>query len=486
MDQWAILITLVVYQAVLLGIGLFAQRRTRDAADLYLGGRRLGPLVAAISAAASSSSAWTLLSVSGMAYMSGLSAVWLFPACVGGFALNWFVVAPRLRRHSGQTGALTLTEVLAGGTPAKGRRLVVWTASIITLVSLLTYVASQFNGAAKSFAPFFEGLDPEHAILIGSGVVVIYTMIGGFWAVSLTDTLQGLVMAATAVALPVVALVHVGGFGELFEKLAATQGPAYLGLTQDLPLVAGIGFVFGLSGITLGYPGQPHVVNRFMALRREEDIRLARRYSMAWAVLVYAGMILLGLCARVALGDPVGDYDKEQAFFDVANKILPTVVAGMMLAAVLSAIMSTADSQLLVAASTVSHDLGLRGKTEKTRLLRDRLVILGLSAGAIFAALYGSREIYQKVLFAWSSMGAAFAPLLFWILWRGQVATRVAVATMLTGFGAAIVFYYFPIHTWIGGDDWHNFDKFCMPYLLSTTVMLVGGLSSRARPTSSG
>ena len=368
--------------------------------------------------------------------------------------------------------------MLAGGTPGSGRRKVVWLASIIILVSLLTYVASQFNGAAKSFSPFFTDLQPEVAILIASAVVVIYTMIGGFWAVSLTDTLQGLVMAATAVVLPIVALVHVGGFGELAGKLGQL-GPAYLSLTQNLPLVAGLGFVFGLSGITLGYPGQPHVVNRFMALRSDKDIKLARRYAMIWAVLVYAGMILLGLCARALLGDPVDDYDKEQAFFDVAIETLPAVVAGIMLAAVLSAIMSTADSQLLVAAATVSHDLGLRGQTEKTHLLRDRLVILGISVAAIFAAIYGEREIFQKVLFAWSSMGAAFAPLLFWILWRGQVATGVALATMATGFSTAILFWYWPVSWWIEGQDWHSFDKFCVPYLLSTTVLVMFGRRGR-------
>jgi Na+/proline symporter len=302
---------------------------------------------------------------------------------------------------------------------------------------------------------------------------VVYTMLGGFWAVSLTDTLQGILMAVTAVVLPITALIHVGGFGALWSRLAAAE-PAYLSLTHDAAGVAGVGLLLGWLCISLGYPGQPHVVNRFMALGSERDVVLARRYAMTWAVLVYAGMILLGLCGHVLLQARVRD--NEAMFFALAQELFHPVLTGIMLAAVLSAIMSTADSQLLVAASTVSHDLA-RGRSEKTNLLQDRLVILALSAGAILIALWGPERIFDQVLYAWTAMGAAFAPPLFWILWRGPLAPAPTLVTMVVGCGSAVVIY----NTGHWAGVWQ-----AVPYFLSTLVMvmvmvLVSGAGCRGR-----
>ena len=183
--EQAVLATLVAYTVVLVAIGLLARRRTRDGLDFFLGGRQLGPTVAAISSSASSSSAWTLLGVSGAAYGWGLGALWLFPACVGGFVLNWTVVAPALRRLSHDTGAVTITELLAGPEGRSGRRAIAVVASAVILLSLGAYVASQFQAAGKIFSETF-GLSLTGSILIGAAVVVAYTMLGGFWAVSLT------------------------------------------------------------------------------------------------------------------------------------------------------------------------------------------------------------------------------------------------------------------------------------------------------------
>ncbi|MBL4682958.1 MAG: hypothetical protein JKY37_00090, partial [Nannocystaceae bacterium] len=181
-EATAILITLVAYKIVLIGIGVAASRRTADAADFFLGGRRLGPGVAALSASASSSSAWTLLGVSGAAYAWGIASIWIVPACVGGFALNWYVLAPRLRRHSAAEGSLTVTEVLAGFGEGPWPRRIRVVASVIVLVSLLTYVASQFQGAGKTFAETFD-MSQSSAALLGAAIVVAYTILGGFWAV---------------------------------------------------------------------------------------------------------------------------------------------------------------------------------------------------------------------------------------------------------------------------------------------------------------
>ena len=430
--------TLVVYNLVLLGIGLFTRRRTHDGTDFFLGGRKLGPMVAAVSASASSSSAWTLLSVSGAAYAWGLGALWLFPACVGGFLLNWFLLAPALHRRSHRDGTVTVTDVLAGPPGRKGRRVVVWSCSLIILVSLLAYVASQFQAAGKAFTAHFD-VDPGVAILIGCGIVVAYTLLGGFWAVSITDTLQGLLMAATALLLPLAAFLEVGGWSGLSSGLAEVTVPGYLSLGRNLAPPAALGFVLGLLGIGLGYPGQPHVVNRFMALNeRPGSLRRARGVAIAWAVVVYGGMLLLGFCSRVLLP---GVGDAEQVFFRATTHLFPPVMAGVMVAAVLSAIMSTADSQLLVAASAVTNDLGFGGRATGGMLRTSRQVVVTLSLLALFPAIFGGQKIFDNVLFAWSAMGAAFGPLLIVTVIRGPLRTGRALAAVVTGFVLSVGAY---------------------------------------------
>lgn len=243
----AILITLIVYKVVLLGIAWVAQRRTHDEADYFLGGRRLGPWVAAISASASSSSAWTLLGVSGAAYAWGLGALWLFPSCVGGFLLNWYVLAPPLRRLARRRGAITVSDILAGERGAAWHLTIRRVAGAIVLVSLGAYVAAQFSASGKTFAETFD-LDPTTSILIGAGVVLIYTLIGGFWAVSLTDTLQGVLMAATAVVLPLGALIEVGGFGALARAIAEVPVEGFASVTRNLPRPPPAASCWGSSG----------------------------------------------------------------------------------------------------------------------------------------------------------------------------------------------------------------------------------------------
>jgi sodium/proline symporter len=460
----AILITLVVYKVVLLALGFVAQRRTHDAADFFLGGRKLGPWVTAISASASSSSAWSLLGVSGAAYAWGLASLWLLPACVGGFALNWYVLAPRLRRYSAERGALTVTDVLAGPPGAPGSSAIRWLCSAIVVLSLLVYVASQFQGAGKTFHETFE-LSMTTSILLGGGIVVVYTLMGGFWAVSLTDTLQGMMMVVAAVILPGAALVRVGGPAELVAQLSAVDVAGYGSLVRDLPGQAAIGFVLGLLGIGLGYPGQPHVVNRFMAARDEATLGQARRISMAWAGVLYTGMIVLGLCARVLLPDLA---DHEAAFIACTQAVLPPVLSGVMIAAVLSAVMSTADSQLLVAASSVAYDLPGAQSRVDALVGRSRIVVLALSILAMGAALVGEADIFSKVLFAWSAMGAAFGPLLLVEVIAGPVRPGHRFAAIACGFVLSVA-----AHLFVAGQS-RGVAEGVAPFLVALAISLLG------------
>ncbi len=425
----AILVTLIVYKIVLILIGLWANKRTHSTSDYFLGGRKLGPWVAALSASASSSSAWTLLGVSGAAYLWGLPAIWLFPATLSGFLLNWFWVAPRLSVHSQRIGALTLTDVLATSDSGESIKELRWMASVIILFSFVFYIASQFDAAGQSFQSTF-GMNKNSSIILGAGIILIYTLLGGFWAVSVSDTLQGFMMALSAIILPVVAVTK-AGFGEIISNLSSQS--LFLAPSGMGGIVA-LGFILGTMGIGIGYPGQPHVVNRFMAIEPGEKVKQGSAIAIGWAVIIYPGMIILGWAGRILTNITV----HEQILVVLGNQLLPPVLAGIILAAVLSAIMSTADSQLLVAASSVSHDL--KEKNEEHSLMHTRIVVAIICVIAVVMAITADTSIYSRVLFAFSAMGAAFGPLLLGRM-QGGVPRIHAITAMFSGFILTLLFY---------------------------------------------
>ena len=427
--------TLILYQLLLLSIGWWASRRTSDSEDFYLGGRKLGAAVAALSASASSSSAWSLLGVSGAAYAWGLPAIWLIPSTLLGFFINWYWIAPRMWQQSRVNNALTLTEFLAGPIGDPARKAIMRIGAAVILFSFTFYIAAQFQAAGNTFAGALN-MDPTLAIALGAGIVLIYVMLGGFWAASVTDSIQGILMAVSAVILPIVALVAVGGPGVLLASLDVDGISVITLWTRQESLAAGIGFVIGLAGIGLGYPGQPHVVNRFMAMENLRDIPTARLIAITWAVIIYTGMVVLGWCGRLlvsALGDG------EQVLFALATLLLPSIMAGIMVSAILSAIMSTADSQLLVAASSVSHDLRDGKMTTHESLKQSRWVVLSIGIAAILLAVYSPEAIFSRVLFAWQALAAAFGPLLIITLWRGSVHPKWRIAAMSSGFVLTVI-----------------------------------------------
>jgi sodium/proline symporter len=425
-----IVITLVFYQALMLGIGWWASRRNTDSTDFYLGGRRLGGLVAALSASASSSSAWSLLGVSGAAFAWGLPAVWLVPATVLGFCINWYLVAPRLSRQSRDSGAITLTEFVAGPPGDPARRSIMRLGALVILFCFTFYIAAQFQAAGKTFAGVL-GIDPTLAIVLGAAVVLVYVWLGGFWAASVTDSVQGLLMAFSALVLPLLALSAAGGPAVLLDSLSSGGAPSWTG---QATAPAALGFVLGLFGIGLGYPGQPHVVNRFMAIRDEAALRVGRRIAIGWALVIYTGMVTLGWCGRLLVA---GLGDGEQVLFALATLLLPALAAGVMVSAILSAIMSTADSQLLVAASSVSHDLQ-DGRGDRRGLAQARWVVLAIGLLAIGLAVFFPDDIFNRVLFAWQALAAAFGPILVITLWRGPVAPAWRIAALCCGFALTV------------------------------------------------
>jgi len=459
----AVLATLVVYNAILIGVGLWARNRNQGVEDFFLAGRGLGPWVAAISASASSSSAWTLLGVSGAAYAWGLPALWIFPATVGGFLFNWSWVAPRLQRLAKKEDAITLSAIVAPANIGAMRQTILRIAACIIVFCFVFYIASQFEAAGKAFESVF-GLSKQTSILIGAGIVLLYTLLGGFWAVSVTDSIQGGLMVVAAIVLPAAALIAVGGITPLTAGLSAIGSTGSPLGSGALASVTGIFFVLGLFGIGIGYPGQPHVVNRFMALKDEPSLRQGRVIALVWAVIVYAGMLLLGLSARVLFAD-LGD--SEQVLFKVAGELLPPVIAGVMLAAVLSAIMSTADSQLLVAASAISYDWNLASRSGQTGLTGTRTTIVVILILATVLALGWRADIFSRVLFAWSAAGSAFGPILIMRLLGRSVSAPSTLAAMLAGFGLTVLISWFPNTP---GDVAERI----LPFVLALTIVIMG------------
>lgn len=423
-----VITTLIGYKLVLLGIGLWAWRRSRDQGEFFLGGRSIGAWVTAISSSASAASAWTLLGVSGFALTQGLPAVWLCGGVVLGYIINWFWVGPRLRVIARQTGALTLTELLLGDGDDALRRASRKIASLIILVSFVFYVAAQFQAAGDAFGQAL-GLPGNASIMLGAAIILAYTLLGGFLAVSVTDTLQGMLMVFVAVALPAVALFALANSPATAQALLSDEGA--LRLTPANAGIAGLGFIIGCLSVGLAQPGQPHVVNRYMAARSDRAIRQGRIIALAWVVLVLSGMTVLGLAGRVlftGLGNP------EIVLFETAASLLPPVLSGLVIAAVLSAIMSTADSQLLAGAAAASRDWRLERVREHKDLKLTYIVVALITIASTLIALFAPEAIFTRVLFAWHALGASFAPLVVMTALGRRVRPRWALAVLVCGF----------------------------------------------------
>lgn len=426
MDQrgWAI-VTIAGYGMLMLVIGAWATRRTRDAADFFLSGRRLGPWVAALAQGATQSSAWTLAGVSGAAFLWGRSAAWIWVSVVSGYVVNWLWIAPRLRRLSAADGSLSLVQLLFGGAARRRQRRV---AAVIILLSFLFYVAAQFEAAGQAFAVTL-GLPVAACIAIGAAITVAYTLAGGFWAASVTDFVQGMLMLVIAVVLPAAGIAAVGGFDAV---LAAADAPS-----PSAPAAAGgVAFIAGVFGIGLGAFGQPHVANHFMAARDEAAIRQGGIIAIAWIALILAGMLVAGWAGRALAAPPENG---ETVLYVAAQAWLPPVFAGIVAVAVMSAIMSTVDSQLITATSSITVDVDGRSSLPRTRA-----ALLGFSLAATALAIFAPEAIYSRVLFAWNALGAAFGPLVVLAVLGRRPAPLAGLAGMLTGFGLTIAFYLLP------------------------------------------
>jgi sodium/proline symporter len=435
--ELAVLITLVTYKIVLVGVGLWASRLNRTETDFLLGGRGLGPWVAGLSYAASTSSAWVLLGFSGFVYAVGLSALWMVPGILGGYGVMWVWFGPRMRAESAAENQVTLGDFLAARAKGSGRTAILWAAALLVLFCFIFYIAAQFGAAALAFEGQF-GLGRAESVLIGAAVILLYSLLGGFWAVSVTDTIQAAMMALIAVALPALALIAAGGPGQVFQTLAANEPSAYLSVTGERGALIFIGFALGIAGIGLGTMGQPQLFSRLMALKDDRARKAGFAVALGWGLIVFTGMVTLALSGRALLG---GAEMGEGLLYVLAADLLPAVLAGVVIAAVLSAVMSTVDSLLIATSAAVSHDLGVARRFKGREVLISRIVMTVLCAMAVVMALSVPATIFDRVLFSWSALGAAFGPVVVARIMRVEPAAGAILSAMALGFGLSALFF---------------------------------------------
>lgn len=434
-DSSIILATLVVYKLLLVAIGVWASRRSGSEGDFLIGGRGLGPWVAGLSYAATSSSAWVLLGFSGFVYSVGFSALWMLPGVWGGYALVWVLLGRRLQREAAEQSHVTFTDFIAADAKGAGRRIIAVIASAMILFCFIFYIAAQLQAAGAAMNSFF-GLNMAEAIALGAGIVVLYSVLGGFWAVSVTDMVQGLVMAVIAVTTPVAAIIAAGGPVEILSRLAA-EHPGHLQLFGGEAGLVAIGAAIGAASIGLGTAGQPQLLARIMAVKDGAARRRGFVISLTWAVIVFTSMAALGLAGRVLAADLEGS---ETLLFHMIDAYFPAFIAGVALAALLSAIMSTVDSILLASAAAVSHDLGVARLAPRRAVLVARSVMIALSALAVWLSLSAPAAIFDRVLFAWTALGAAFGPIVVARVLNWRPAAWALIGAMIAGFSLAVGF----------------------------------------------
>ncbi len=445
------LITFVVYISAMVLIGLFAYLRTNNLSDYILGGRSLGSFVTALSAGASDMSGWLLMGLPGAVYMSGLSEGWIAIGLIVGAYLNWLFVAGRLRVQTEHNGnALTLPDYFSNRFEDHSRVLRIFSALVI-LVFFTIYCASGVVAGARLFESTF-GMSYETALWAGAAATIAYTFIGGFLAVSWTDTVQATLMIFALILAPVMVLVATGGMDSTFAAIELKDATSF-----DMLKGATFVGVISLMAWGLGYFGQPHILARFMAADSVKSIPAARRISMTWMILCLGGAVAVGFfgiayfAAHPELGGAVAE-NPERVFIELAKLLFNPWIAGVLLSAILAAVMSTLSCQLLVCSSALTEDFYkafLRKSASQLELVWvGRAMVLLVALVAIGLAANPDNRVLGLVSYAWAGFGAAFGPVVILsVLWKGMTRNG-ALAGMLLG--AVTVILWKNFFAWTG------------------------------------
>lgn len=491
-----ILIIFILYLCLMLGIGFWFNRKKLNLNQYLLGDRQLNPWVTAMSAQASDMSGWLLTGLPGLAYAGSLfylgingdlntaygiqEAFWTAVGLGIGTVLNWLLVARRLRVYTEiSSNSLTIPSYLQNRFRDKKGVICVVTGFVIVFFFTI-YTSSMFAAGAKLFSNIFE-LDYTLALIIGAVVIVGYTFLGGFLAVSWTDLIQGLLMFFCLVFVPIFMLCGFDGMqSEMLSKVMSAFG-------ELLPQADGSGYswsgIIGAIAWGLGYCGMPHILVRFMACKDKRTIKPAATIAIVWVAITMAAAILIGVFGGVYLSSNLAFLlDSEQVFMEVVKRLFPPAIAGVMLSAILAAIMSTADSQLLVASSSFATDIFKRlikkDATEKQVLLASKISMVVIAAIALVLALDPNSSVFDVVSYAWAGLGASFGPIIFISLYKKDVSCAAAISGICTGAGTTLLFKY--VLAQFGGI-WAIYE--ILPgFILSTIVILVVAKFTKADP----
>lgn len=476
------IISLALYFIVMLGIGLYAYRRsTSDAAGFMLGGRSLSPSVTALSAGASDMSGWMLMGVPGAMYLTGASSAWISIGLVIGAFLNYLIVAPRLRTYTEiASDSITLPDFFENRFADSSHTLRI-ASSIVIILFFTLYTSSGIVAGGKLFESSF-GLTYEAGLYITAGVVVLYTLFGGFLAVSLTDFVQGCIMFIALVLVPIVVINDVGGTSAMLASIEQVN-PELLNLFSGVSLVA----IISAMAWGLGYFGQPHIIVRFMAIRSVEDLPTARRIGMSWMIVSLFGAMATGF-AGVAYVAKTGVQlnDAETIFILLSQVLFHPLIAGFLLAAILAAIMSTISSQLLVTSSSLTGDFYQaflnKSASDKQLVFVGRLSVALVALVAVFLAYDRDSSILTLVSNAWAGFGAAFGPLVIFSLYWKKMTQHGALAGMLTGAITVLVWIYAPIT--LNGQSLSSLMYEIVPgfIMASAAIVLVSKLTAKVQP----
>lgn len=467
-------ITFVVYILGMIAIGFIAYRVTNNLSDYILGGRRLGSFVTALSAGASDMSGWLLMGLPGAVYAGGLIEGWIAVGLTIGAYLNWKLVAGRLRSHTEHSGdALTLPEYFHNRFGDKTRLIKILSA-VIFLLFFAIYCASGVVAGARVFENLF-GLPYHQAIWYGAVATILYTFIGGFLAVSWTDTIQASLMLFALILTPLFVMYNLGGFDEM-QVLINRAGEMAQKDYNDMFAGTSVLAVISLMAWGLGYFGQPHIVVRFMAAESVKSLENARRISMTWMVICLVGAIGIGYFGMAYFfGHPTQagnvSQNPEQIFIELAKLLFNPWVAGILLSAILAAVMSTLSAQLLICSSAITEDLYkgiLRPKaSDKELVWLSRLMVLAVAVLAIYIAQDPDSKVFGLVSNAWAGFGSAFGPVVLLSLFWKRMNGFGAIAGMLTG--ALIVHFWADITLKLALPEIYSM----IPGFITATVMII-------------
>lgn len=492
-DTLQILLTMVVYMLIIIGIGIFfAKRSQKSSKEFFLGGRSLGPWVTAMSAEASDMSGWLLMGLPGVAYWLGLAdAFWTAVGLALGTYINWLIVARRLRSYSSISGdAITLPDFLSNRHHEK-KKVILSVAAVFILVFFTVYAASCFVTCGKLFGTLF-GLDYHLMMIIGAVFVLIYTFLGGFLAECVSDFMQAIVMICALVAVVIVGTVNAGGFDAVIENAKAL--PGHLSLTSIASPSTGkagtivngeaasYGWLTIISTLSwgLGYFGMPQVLLRFMAIRDGREIKRSRRIATVWVFVSLAAAVFIGLIGRSLF--PVSEVlnskaGAENVFIEMSRTYFPAILAGLVMAGILAATISSSDSYLLIASSAFSKNLWggvIRKKaSDKEVMWVSRIVLFTIALIGMVLAWNENSVIFTLVSFAWAGFGATFGPVIIFSLFWKRMTKAGTIAGMVTG--GVMVFVWNLLVRPLGGivDIYELFPAFVLSCIAIVVVSLL-------------